>query len=378
MTFSDDYSAYSSQFSSIFSQLKDPRRTGKGNIKYPLTEILFLAVSSVLCGYTDFVCIEEFGELNLAWLRKYYPYSNGTCSHDVIGKLFQRLNYQQFSECFMQWARLSYKFNTEELIAIDGKRVCGSYDTASATPASHIVSAYASAGEICIGQVVTEEKSNEITAIPELLDSIDLRSAIVSIDAMGCQRDIAEKIISKKADYILAVKANQKYLYDDVVDLFASKQPFKSHSAVETGHGRIEKRTATVLDSAAMLDDSNKWPGLRSLVKIDTERYIKSTRLTSAETRYYISSCTGFSAEKMNQLVRHHWSVENKLHWQLDVNFGEDDARKRVGNAANNFNLILKTALALLQRDKTNKLSVKRKGMRASFDIKYREQVMKV
>jgi predicted transposase YbfD/YdcC len=378
MTFSDDYSAYSSQFSSIFSQLKDPRRTGKGNIKYPLTEILFLAVSSVLCGYTDFVCIEEFGELNLAWLRKYYPYSNGTCSHDVIGKLFQRLNYQQFSECFMQWARLSYKFNTEELIAIDGKRVCGSYDTASATPASHIVSAYASAGEICIGQVVTEEKSNEITAIPELLDSIDLRSAIVSIDAMGCQRDIAEKIISKKADYILAVKANQKYLYDDVVDLFASKQPFKSHSAVETGHGRIEKRTATVLDSAVMLDDSNKWPGLRSLVKIDTERYIKSTRLTSTETRYYISSCTGFSAEKMNQLVRQHWSVENKLHWQLDVNFGEDDARKRVGNAANNFNLILKTALALLQRDKTNKLSVKRKGMRASFDIKYREQLMKV
>eukprot|EP01035_Chromulina_nebulosa_P034856 gene34856-46824_t len=274
MTFSDDYSAYSSQFSSIFSQLKDPRRTGKGNIKYPLTEILFLAVSSVLCGYTDFVCIEEFGELNLAWLRKYYPYSNGTCSHDVIGKLFQRLNYQQFSECFMQWARLSYKFNTEELIAIDGKRVCGSYDTASATPASHIVSAYASAGEICIGQVVTEEKSNEITAIPELLDSIDLRSAIVSIDAMGCQRDIAEKIISKKADYILAVKANQKYLYDDVVDLFASKQPFKSHSAVETGHGRIEKRTATVLDSAAMLDDSNKWPGLRSLAYLNRDKVL--------------------------------------------------------------------------------------------------------
>ena len=316
--------------------------------------------------------------MNLAWLRKYYPYSNGTCSHDVIGRLFQRLNHQQFNECFTSWARQRYKLDTGELIAIDGKRACGSYDKATGTLASHIVSAYASAGEICIGQAVTDQKSNEITAIPELPDSIDVRSAIISIDAMGCQREIAEKIISKKADYILAVKGNQGYLYDELVDLFGSRQAFERHTMVETGHGRIERRTATLLDPAGLMEDQGKWPGLKCLVRIDTERYIKSSGHTSTETRYYISSCTGLPAERMNHMVRQHWSVENKLHWQLDVSFGEDGARKRVGNAAKNFNLVLKTALALLQRDKTNKMSVKRKGMKASFDVKYREQLMKV
>lgn len=378
MTSLIDYSSYSQRFSSIFSTIKDPRRTNTGNIKYPLDEILFLTVSSVICGYKDFVSVEEFGELNLDWLRKYYPYRNGVCSHDVIGKVFQRVNYEQFNECFMQWARQSYQLNTEELIAIDGKRICHSYDRRSSILATHIVSAYASTQELCLGQVATEQKSNEITAIPALLDSIDVRSAIVSIDAMGCQRDIAEKILSKKASYILAVKGNQQSLYDEIVDLFASRQAFQQNETLEMGHGRIEKRKAILLEVGGLISEANNWPGLNCIVKIETHCYVKSTQHTSKETRYYISSCIGYTAEKMNRLIRQHWSIENKLHWQLDVNFGEDDARKRVGNAAKNFNLIMKTALALLKRDKTEKRSVRRKGMKASFDWKYREKIMMV
>jgi predicted transposase YbfD/YdcC len=372
------YKDYSERFSEIFIKLKDPRRINKGNIKYPLHEILFMVVSSVLCGYSDFSCIEAFGALNLDWLRKFYPYTHGTCSHDVVGKLFQKINYPQFNECFIAWAKQSYQFTNEELIAIDGKRICGSYDNHSGSLASHIVSAYMSSKEICMGQVATEEKSNEITAIPQLLDAIDIEGAIISIDAMGCQKTIAEKIISKKANYLLAVKENQKYLYDNLVDLFASKQSLDSHSTIETGHGRVEKRTASMLPSIDLVDDANQWQELNSILKIDTERFVKSTGIQSFETRYYISSCKNFSAEKMNELVRQHWAIENKLHWQLDVNFGEDDARKRIGNAAKNFNLILKTALALFQRDKTKKVSVKRKALRASFDIQYREELMKV
>lgn len=378
MTPSSSSTAYSAKFSAIFNNLNDPRRTGKGNIKYPLTEILFLTVSSVLCGYTDYVCIEEFGELNINWLRKYYPYHNGTCSHDVLGKLFQKLNYEQFSECFMQWAKQSYELNAEELIAIDGKRICGSYESRSGTLASHILSAYASSHQLCIGQVATHQKSNEITAIPQLLNSIDIQSSIISIDAMGCQKNIAAKIVAKKADYILAVKGNQKYLHDELVDVFGSKQEFQCHSTLESGHGRIEKRTATVVNTDNLYKDLGNWPKVGSLIKIETERYTKSNQNTTTQTRYYISSCRHFSAEKMNQLIRQHWSIENKLHWHLDVSFGEDDARKRIGNAAKNFNLILKTALALLKRDRTNKLSVKRKGLRASFDAKYREMLLKV
>lgn len=378
MTDARAQSPYSERFTEIFSTLEDPRRTSKGNITYPFIEILFLTISSVLCGYSDFTCIEEFGELNIDWLKKFYQYSSGICSHDVLGKLFQKINYEAFSACVINWAKQCYKFTDEELIAIDGKRICGSYDTASGTLASHIVSAYMSSQEICIGQVATEQKSNEITAIPNLLDCIDVEGAVISIDAMGCQKDIAEKIVSKKANYLLAVKDNQKNLHEEMQDIFENKLPFTQHSTLDNNHGRVEKRTATVLNDVSLLSEKEGWKNLNCLVKIDTERYIKSTKTTSYETRYYISSCINYTAEQMNGMVRQHWAIENKLHWQLDVNFGEDDARKRKGNAAKNFNLISKVALALLQRDKEHKRSIKRKKLHAAFDLKYREKIMKV
>lgn len=348
MTGTRSHNPYSERFTEIFSILEDPRRTSKGNITYPFIELLFLTISSVLCGYSDFTCIEESGDLNIDWLKKFYAYNNGICSHDVLSKLFQKINYEAFSACVIKWAKECYQFTEDELIAIDGKRICGSYDNVSGTLASHIVSAYLSWQQICIGQVATEQKSNEITAIPDLLDCIDVEGAIISIDAMGCQKSIAEKIVSKKANYLLAVKDNQKNLHEEIQDLFENKLSFTQHSTLDNNHGRVEKRTATVLNDVSLLSEKDGWRNLNSLVKIDTERYVKSTKSTSYETRYYISSCAGCTAERMNGMVRQHWAIENKLHWQLDVNFGEDAARKRIGNAAKNFNLISKVALTLL------------------------------
>jgi len=370
--------SYTASFVAHFASLKDPRRTTKGNIIYPLNEILFLVISSVLCGHSDYICIEDFGEQNIDWLRKYFPYVNGTCSHDVLGRLFQKIDYDCFNQCFMDWAKQTYRLTEAELISIDGKRIRGSYDTANNKLASHIVSAYLSSNNMAIAQVATEEKSNEITAIPELLNSIDIKGAIISIDAMGCQKAIAEKIVSKGADYLLAVKDNQKDLHAQVKRLFTLKLRSTSHTTTDFNHGRIEKRTATMLTDLSMMSQKEEWESLKSVVKIDTERYIKLSKETTTETRYYICSTAAYDAAKMNSFVRNHWGIENKLHWHLDVNFGEDDSRKRVGNAAKNFNLILKTALAILLRDKENKISIKRKKQKAAYDTKYREYLMKV
>ena len=370
--------AYSASFVEHFALLEDPRRTTKGNLIYPLAEILFLVMSSVLCGHSDYICIEDFGKQNLAWLRRYFPYINGTCSHDVIGKLFQKIDYDCFSMCFTNWARQTYGLTEAELISIDGKRIRGSYNTADNKLATHIVSAYLSASNIAIGQVATEEKSNEITAIPELLDKIDIQGAIVSIDAMGCQKQIAEKIISKKADYLLAVKDNQKDLHSQIKQMFSLNLPTTSHTSTSFGHGRTEKRTATMLTDLSMMSQKEEWKNVSSVLKIETERYIKSSKETTKETRHYICSTAVYNACQMNDFVRGHWAIENKLHWHLDVNFGEDASRKRVGNAAKNFNLISKTALAVLLRDKENKISIKRKKQKACYDYDYREFLMKV
>lgn len=378
MTPSGPYILYSESFTNIFTLLKDPRRITKGNFKYPLTELLFLVITSVLCGHSDYECISDFGKLNLEWFRKYFPFEKGICSPDVLERLFQKINHQLFNKCFMTWAQKSYSLTDDELIAIDGKRVCGSYDTLSETAASHILTAFMSSKSICMGQVTTQEKSNEITAIPELLDSIDVKGAMISIDAMGCQKAIAKKIISKNANYLLAVKENQKELYQQIENLFTLKLGATSDESIDNGHGRVEKRTATLLTNLDLLEEKENWASLKSILKIDSERYVKSTKLTSYQTRYYICSSNTYSATKMNHYVREHWAIENKLHWQLDVNFGEDDARKRIGNSAKNFNLLLKTALTLLQRDKINKISIRRKKLKASYNLEYRELMMLV
>ena len=372
--------AYSKTFFNSFNTLKDPRRINKGNIKYPLTEILLLTISSVLCGYSDYVLIEDFGNSNLEWLRKFFPFKEGICSHDVIGKLFQRIDYELFETLYSQWITENFKLTQDELIAIDGKRIRGSYDSYSGKMANHIVSAYACSNAITLGQEAIQEKSNEITAIPKLLDKIDIKNAVISIDAMGCQKTIATKIVENGGDYFLAVKGNQKELHQQMISLLELNLPTHTdtHTWEETGHGRVEKRTATLLKDLTLLDQKEGWSNLNCIAKIDTERYCKVKKTTSKESRYYICSSTNITAKKVNQYARGHWAIENKLHWQLDVNFDEDKARKRMGDSDKNFNLILKTGLILLKRDKTNKLSIKRKKLKASYSTTYRELIMKV
>lgn len=378
MTTQRSQEAYTASFVEKFSSLKDPRRTSKGNIIYPLNEILFLVVTAVLCGHSDYICIEDFGEQHIDWLKKYFPYTNGTCSHDVIGKLFQKIDYNCFNVCFMAWASATYQLTEAELISIDGKRIRGSYDTNHSKLASHIVTAYMSSQNIAIGQKAVSNKSNEITAIPDLLDSIEIKGAIISIDAMGCQKAIAEKIVAKGADYLLAVKDNQQDLHDQLKRLFTLNLHFNNSVTETFDHGRVEKRTATILTDLSMMSQREEWTNLNCAIKIESERYDKLSKQTTKEQRHYICSTTKYGAEKINELVRSHWAIENKLHWHLDVNFGEDNARKRIGNSEKNFNIILKTALAILLRDKTKNFSIKRKKQKASYDVKYREFLMKV
>ena len=361
----------------ILGQMKDPRRTSKGNLKHPLVDILFLVVSAVVSGCNDWESIAVFGESQLSWLRKFYPYKNGIPSHDTINRVFSALNPKEFGERFITWTQEVCTLSEGEVVAIDGKTIRRSYDKNHHQPAFHMISAYAEQNRICLGQVLTEEKSNEITAIPKLLDLLFLEKATVTIDAMGCQKEIVEKIMDSNADYLIAVKNNQKSLYEEVVNLFTITKPFSEHTDHHVDHGRVETRQCTVITDLAFLDEARHWAGIRSVVKIEAKRFVKSSGKTTAETRYYISShpC---DAAKINQMARGHWSIENKLHWVLDVVFEEDNSRRRTGNSAANFNIIAKVALALIERTPHNKKSKRQRRFKAGFDHKFREKVLKL
>jgi len=261
-----------------------------------------------------------------------------------------------------------------DIVALDGKRLRGSYDKASCKSAIHMVSAFAATNGLCLGQVVTDQKSNEITAIPKLLDMLALKGCLVTIDAMGCQKKIAKKIISRKADYILAVKENQEELLEEVkkvFDITALSSTDKSH---DVGHGRAEIRTCSIINDLRFLDiDKANWKGLKSIVKIESERYIKISGKTQREIRYYISSSEKEAGE-INHSVRNHWAIENNLHWMLDVEFKEDGSRRRMGNSAANFNIINKMALSMLKKHK-GKNSVRQTRYRATLSPNFREKL---
>ena len=357
-----------------FSSLKDPRRTAKGHFYYPLDEILFLVISAVLCGADGWVSISVFGKCKLDWLRQYFPYTNGIASHDVLGKLFALIDPVEFNGCFAQWINSLSELTDGEVVAIDGKSLRGS--ATQARPALHLVSAYATQNRLCLAQQCVSEKSNEITAIPLLLDTLDIQHCVVTIDAMGCQTEIAQKILDKKADYILMVKDNQKGLKEQIKKVFAIQKPTHSHQAHDMGHGRIESRTCDVINKINFLDDQDKWPGLRSIVRIKAERQSKSTGKLSQDTRYYISSLDE-PADKFNVKIRQHWAIENNLHWQLDVIFHEDALLMKAGNSAVNFSIVNKMALALLEKEKSTKMSKPSKRLTASLNDNYRSLIFK-
>lgn len=338
-------------FLSYFKDLSDPRQSGK--VMYPLDEVLLLTLLAVLAGAETFVDIARFGAKKLPLLRRFRPFVDGTPSHDHLGDIFASLDAEAFQRCFVAWA-VSLTGVPSGVIAIDGKTSRRSYQKSSGKASIHVVSAFAARQRLVIGQVKVAEKSNEITAIPKLLDMLAIEGAIVSIDAMGCQRDIAQKIIDKKADYVLALKGNQGTLRDDV-ELFVTEQKacnFKDtkitrDQTVDGDHGRIETRTTTVIHDVEWLRKHHDWPSLNGIVIIDSIREI-NTR-SERETRFYITSSV-LPASRLGAAVRSHWSVENSLHWVMDMVFRDDECRIRTEHAPANFTIIKHAALNLTRK----------------------------
>ncbi len=360
-------------FQQIFSKITDPRRTVRGNFRHQLHDIVLLVVTAVLCGADDWEHIADFGTEQQQWLRRYGGFRHGIPSHDTINRVFSAIDPSEFSDCFVQWAKALRDHTAGEAIAIDGKTICNSRH--GETPAVHMVSAYATQSGLCFGQVATGAKSNEITAIPELIGLLDIQGCTVTIDAMGCQRDIAKKIKDSGAEYILAIKGNQQTLEEGVLDTVRFYKPTSCHEDTDCGHGRIETRRCSVFNNLDMIEGAEKWEGVKTVVMVEAERTKKSTGETSSQTRYYISSLQS-TAGMFNQLVRCHWAIENNLHWSLDVAFGEDLSRKRRDNAAQNFNMVRKIVMSMLAKDLDWKASIKRKRSKALQNEYYREKLL--
>jgi predicted transposase YbfD/YdcC len=345
-----------------FRVLHDPRLNRKK--KHLLLDIIILSILAVLCGAESYDSIELFGKTNYAFLKQILKLPNGIPSHDTINRVFSILNSNQFERLFIQWSSNLKKGGAlEQVIAIDGKTVCGSKDTFHNTSPIHLVHAWSVENNICLGQLKTKTKSNEITAIPQILDLLEIKGSIITIDAMGTQKAIAEKIIDKEADYILAVKDNQKTLREEVQAACKGYSPVVDISEAEKGHGRIETRRCQVFEKGLMVDDENNWKGLRSIIKITSTREIRDKVTT--EERYYISSLD--TGQPFNSFIRNHWAVENKLHWTLDMVFREDEQRKRTKQAAENFAIVRKVALNILKKD-SGKESLRSKRLKAAWN----------
>jgi len=333
-----------------FSDLPDPRQRGK--VMYPLDEILLLCLLAVLAGAETIVDIARFGEKKRELLRRFRPFGDGTPSHDHLGDILASLDAEAFQRCFVAWVG-SLTGVATDVIAIDGKTVRRSYQKKGGTAPIHMVSAFAARQRLVLGQVKVADKSNEITAIPKLLEMMAIEGATVTIDAMGCQREIAQKIIDKKADYVLALKGNQGTLRDDV-ELFVTEQKAKDFKdttisrdkTVDGDHGRIETRTTTVIHDVDWLDE-HKWPGLKRIIIIDSEREIDGK--TETETRLYITSLV-LLANALGPIVRSHWAVENSLHWVMDMIFRDDECRVRTDHAPANFTTLKHMAINLTRR----------------------------
>lgn len=364
-----------SLFLELTSQLKDHRRTSGGNIRHSLQEIFFLTLSAVVSGCNTWESIEEFGKLKLDWFRKFFPYKYGTASHDTLGDFFSLFDKKVFANFFMEFTKTLAQKDSR-VIALDGKTVRGVASEFGDSPL-HIVSAFCHQNRLTLCQETVHEKSNEITAIPNLLDLLDLENCTVTIDAMGCQKAIAEKIREKKGDYILQVKGNQKDLKEQIEKVFSIQTAKNESIEFDSGHGRMEKRTCAVIDDLRFLDGKEGWKDCKTIVVINSEIYQKKTQTKSVSVRYYISSSEADS-KQLAQDIRNHWSIENNLHWNLDVIFKEDFQLKRKGNSSENFNIVAKLALALIDAEKSIKKSKPIKRLRASIDDSYREKILNI
>lgn len=362
-----------------FAQITDPRV--ERSQRHKLIDIITIAICAVICGADTWVDIESYGQAKFEWLKQFLELANGIPSHDTFARVFARLNPDEFQQSFLNWVRSISKIFQGEVIAIDGKTLRHSYDSSLDKGAIHMVSAWASANRLVLGQVKVNEKSNEITAIPELLKVLSLNGCIVTIDAMGCQKEIVKQITEKGGDYVITLKKNQSGLYQRVEALFKealSKRYqgfiFSSNRGVEQGHNREETRYCMMLsDVQEQIDPEGKWENLQSIGRLDSRRVVKGK--TTIATRYFISSLTN-NAELLADSIRQHWRIENSLHWVLDVAFREDESRIRKDNAPQNFAILRHIANSLLQQDKIAKTGIKNKRLKAGWDNEYLSKVL--
>ena len=361
-----------------FSALTDPRVHLKTSHK--LIDIVVITICGTICGADNWTEIVRYGRIKHQWLKKLLELPNGIPSHDTFGRVFSLLSPEEFQRCFLSWIQAVFTITDGQVIAIDGKKLRHSYDRSKDKSAIHMVSAWASDNGLTLGQVKTEEKSNEITAIPELLELLEIKGCIVTIDAMGCQRKIAAQTVDKEADYVLALKGNQGTLSEDVSLFFsdAIENKFKDidfdyHETVDGGHGRVEIRRHWAVSDIDWLDQKQDWKGLKTIGMVESERHIDEK--VSVEKRFFIASISK-DAELLGKAVREHWGIENKVHWVLDVAFHEDDSRIRKGNAAENLAVIRHIGLNLLRSEKSQKVGIKAKRKMAGWDNSYLQKIL--
>lgn len=364
-----------------FAGLEDPRAEHLND--HTLLDIITIAICAVICGAEGWTDVELFGNERLAWLRQFLKLEHGIPSHDTFGRVFARLDPVPFEQCFLSWVGAVFQVTEGQVVAIDGKTVRRSHDRGCGQAAIHLVSAWATANHLVLGQLKVADKSNEITAIPELLHLLELNGCIVTIDAMGCQTDIAEQIVDQGADYVLAVKENQLHLLEDMGLFFdlAQQNDFATvehtyHRTVNAGHGRVETRECWAIagqESLSFLRGATNWSGLRTIAMVRSRRQLGQE--SSEETRYYISSLPN-DARRILHAVRSHWGIENSLHWVLDVAMGEDNSRIRKDHAAENMSLLRRMALNLLKQEKTLKRGIQGKRLKAALTPDYLLKVL--
>jgi predicted transposase YbfD/YdcC len=361
-----------------FQELTDPRRR---EVTYPLINIVVMALCAVLSGADDFVSIAPWAETKREWLANFLDMSAGVPSHDRFNAVLGAIKPAEFEKCLLSWITALHQITDGQVIAIDGKTLRRSFDAASSKAPIHMVSAWATANHVSLGQVVTDEKSNEITAIPKLLELLEIQGCLVTIDAMGCQREIAAQIVAQGGDYVLAVKENQPKLYEEIQEFFSAQledecrsvacRRFESH---EKGHGREDDRYYYLAKRPEKFSQAAKWVALAAIGMAVRVTRTKDGKETS-DVRYYAVS-RYLSGQKFAAAVRGHWGIENSLHWQLDVTFAEDQCRLRKGCADANFSLLRRTALSLLKNNSTQKVGVKNKRLCAAWNDDYRLQVL--
>lgn len=360
-----------------FANLTDPRRDNK---RHKLIDIITIALCAVICNADGFEHICEFGHAKYEWFKRFLTLPHGIPSADTFERVFARIDPQEFKACFLEWIRAINQLTKGEVIAVDGKTLRRSYDQSNGKAAIHMVSAWACANGIVLGQVKTDEKSNEITAIPQLLKMLEIEGCIVTIDAMGCQKRICETIVEKDADYVFSLKGNQGHLHDDVKSYFQDQKQndfkgvsFDYHESIDADHGKIEIRRYWTVSQIDWLQGKENWRNLATICMVERERQFEDK--IESETSYYIGSVAS-NAKLFAQSVRDHWRVENSLHWVLDVSFREDESRIRKDNAPDNFAVLRHIALNMIKKETSLKKSIKAKRLRAGWDNNYLEKIL--